>query len=120
MSQEELIADTNRLLQQLVASEKAQKEEAERSRAEFETKFGDLSAKREETLKSKLGQRGLPSDLIDTPEEDWEKRINEARQKSKENLELMRQKDEQYKEELMQELRIQSDLLKQIAEKLGA
>lgn len=88
----------------------------EQSKVQSDKMLADMNKEREEKMKVKLEERGAPTEGT---EEDWQKRLDEARQKSRENMELVREKDLKYKEELLQELRTQSDLLTQISEKLG-
>jgi len=118
MTPEELLADTNRLLQRLVAIEDERKAEAERYRAESDFSLAEMKKKTDESMAQRLKERGLSEDAAAGGDEDWDKRFKAVQQKSRENMDAMRVKDEQYKEQLLQELRTQSDLLKQIAKKL--
>ncbi len=54
------------------------------------------------------------------PEKDWEARAESVRKKSTENLAAMSAKSEQYRDDMLVELRIQSELLRQIAARLEA
>lgn len=119
MTHDELIADTNRLLAQIVQMDTERQAQAKKSEAEMEERMAAMKAKREEAMKTRMEERGLTGEAASASDEDWEARITQSRRQTEQNLEFMREKDREYKEQLIQELRVQSDLLRQIAEKLG-
>jgi hypothetical protein len=119
VTHDELLADTNRLLQRLVEIDQTQRAESERFREEMEARREKMNEEQNESKTKRLVDLGLTPEDAALPEEDWEVRHAEAQRNAHENIERARQKDEEYKEQLLAELRTQSDLLRQIAEKLG-
>jgi len=107
MTHDELVADTNQLIRQLLEREAAAKAESERFLQESRSRLAEIrGAKPNEA----------PEDLF----ADMDARRKEATAKAQENLKVATQREADFKDELLAELRIQSDLLRQIAEKLGA
>ncbi len=102
MDQGSLIQETNALLKQILDMHAQQKAESEKQKADLEKSMAEMKEKYK----------------TDDSEDDWEKRIQETREKTKTRLEESKQRELQFKTELMDELRTQSDLLRQIAEKL--
>lgn len=107
------------MLRQLLDIQAQQRAEAERFHAEFEAEMAEMTAKREAAMRERLIERGVPEEAARGTEEGWEKRMEETRRESARRIEAARQKDAEYKEQLLAELRTQSDLLRQIAERLG-
>ena len=69
-------------------------------------------------MKKRLEERGLPPEGLEGTSGEWERRREAASRRSLENLETLRERDETYKVELLAELRTQSEILRQIAERL--
>lgn len=120
MSQEELIANTNDLLRQVIEINRKREEEHARSKVELEATFTASKQKREEALAAGLRAHGHPDEIAEGSDEDWEKRMAEAQSRARENMEASRKKAEEHKDALLEEMRTQSELLRKIAEKLGA
>ncbi len=115
MADPDLIAETNRLLRQLLESDAEAREQSKASRERLNAFREDLDAKREERRKTRLREDGFPEDAS---EDDLDARRKEAHRRSEENIAVSREREARYREELLQELRVQSDLLRQIAERL--
>ncbi len=118
MSPEELLADTNRVLHELLELDRRRKEESSKSMEEFKAKQAEREQKRAETTKQNLIERGVPEDVASISEDDWEKRAKEVRQKSTENLKVMEERHSTFRDDVVAELKIQSEMLRQIAARL--
>ena len=119
MADADLIVETNRLLHTILQNDAEQKARSAEAIEEIEKKSAEIDTKFSEPMKERLRKEGLPEEAIEGTQEDWEKRRREAQRKSRENIEASQKRHEQYQEELLTELRIQSDLLRQIAERLA-
>jgi hypothetical protein len=112
-----MIEDTNRLLQRLIEINEEQRVRSEELKKDNEVRMKALKDKSDAAMKEHLIKRGLsPEDA--GSEEDWKTRAEEARKMSKERLEASQQQTLQFRTEMLQELKTQSDLLRQILEKL--
>lgn len=120
MSSDDLLLETNQLLRRVVEIENERRAEAEKQRVEFEEMQKQTEATRSESFRTMLQDRGLSGEVLDLEGTNFDERFAEAQRKTEENLKAMREQDEMYKNSVLQELQTQSDLLKQIAEKLGA
>src|SRR5947209_5120123 len=106
MSESELIAETNRLLKELIGTDERQREEARMASAASQERLDAMKVKREDAMKSHLKELGLPDEGLTGAEADWEKRRDETMKRSRERLEEQRARAEQYQNELLEELRI--------------
>jgi hypothetical protein len=118
MSDSELLEETNRLLRKLVEIDEERRAENERAMKELEARRPMVEL-HNEALEERLKRMGIESEAAEVGENDWEKRLQEANRKTMENIETASARERQYKDELLAELRTQSDLLRQIVEKLG-
>lgn len=121
MSPEELLADTNRVLHELLILEREKEKEREKNAAslkDFKASWAERKEKLDEKMKGVLVDRGVPEEAAEVTEDDWEKRSQAVQQKSRENLAVMSERTSRFNEELIAEMKIQSDLLRQIAAKL--
>lgn len=120
MSPEELLTDTNRLLRQIVEIDQRQREESERARADFEATQKELEKNRTERLAQAVRDRGVDvnPELLD--EDALDRKRQELQRRAKENLEEAKKKQQEHQELLLAELRIQTELLKAIAQRLQA
>jgi len=119
MSDQELLEDTNRLLRQLVEIDAQHRQDAEQSKAKLDEINKDLENKRKERLRKFAAEKGLPAEVAEGEEEDWQKRLEETRRRSKENIELGKAKELEFREQLLAELRKQSELLQKIEARLS-
>jgi hypothetical protein len=119
MADAELIEETNRLLRTILQNDAEQKARSAEAIEEIKKKGEKIDANFEEQRKKRLRDAGLPEEAVEGTEDDWEKRRREAQRKSRENIEASQKRHERYQEELLAELRTQSDLLRQIAERLA-
>ena len=118
MSSDELLEDTNRLLRRLVEIEAEQRELAAKTRLEFEEKKAAWTQENKDKMRDLLVERGVPKEVAEIPEVDFEKRRGETLRRSKENMESALAREKEYKTQLLEELRTQSELLRLIAERL--
>lgn len=118
MTQEELLEDTNRLLRRLVEMDEEQRAKAESLKEERGARRKSTEQTANNAMKEKLRELGLPEDVTEPSEKEMEARLKAARERSKENLEIAKQRQEQFQSQLLEELQTQSDLLRRIAEKL--
>lgn len=118
MSSDELLEDTNRLLRRLVEIEAEQRELAAKTRLEFEEKKAAWTQENKDKMRDLLVERGVPKEVAEIPEVDFEKRRGETLRRSKENMESALAREKEYKTQLLEELRTQSELLMLIAERL--
>jgi hypothetical protein len=100
MAQDQLIQETNEVLKKILEIE-------EQKRAKVES----LTSER-----STIPDLQRPGN--ETKEEDLEKRMKAAQDQSRENMRVIQERSKQYQEDVLNELRIQNDLLRQIFEKL--
>jgi len=119
MTPEELLADTNRLLRELAEAEAKVRADAEVKSAEFKEKMAKMAEEREAKQRELMKERGLPENELGTSDEDFDKRRKEAQERLNTNALAVRERESKFKDEMLAELRIQSDLLRQIGEKLG-
>lgn len=106
------------MLRRLLEIDEEQKKQSAEVKARLEQKKAELTNHREERDLKEREKLGLPPEGAVT-EEQIQQRRDEAMRRAKENAEVAREKFEKYREELLTELRTQSDLLRQIAERLG-
>jgi|GEM_PF-5743954 len=119
MDQASLIAETNALLKQVLDADAARKAEAEKQRAEFETQMGGLKERTSARTGAPRKEAGAEdADSAGDPDEDWEKRLKDAREKSRERMEQSAVREREFKAQLLEELRTQTELLRQIAERV--
>lgn len=118
MSPEELLVDTNRVLHELLDIERQRKVDNEKARTEFIVNQAEREQKRAEKMKQALIERGIPEGEASIPEDVFEKRAEAAREKSNENIKIMEQRNLQFRDDVVAELKIQSEILRQIAARL--
>jgi hypothetical protein len=118
MTDSELLAETNQLLKRVVEIDQENRARSEAMRKENDRMHAEMDAKRKASMRSSLQELGLSVEDSDPSDDSWEERMKEVQRLSREKVELARKKEEHYRDQLLEELRIQSDLLKQIAEKL--
>lgn len=119
MSEIDLITETNQLLRRFLEMQ----EERARASAEMSQVMQEHLVKartnREETLNAKILQAGEP-DLAKGTSEEWHARMERAQADG----EVMRQQavaaERLFRDDMLAELRKQTELLEQIAEKLGS
>jgi hypothetical protein len=116
--QEDLVAETNGLLQRFLKVEEERAAEAAEAKAKFDKEMAEMEASRKEKMRSALIERGLPEDAADL-DADFEARLREAQKESQIRLEEAKVRDQDYKEQFLAELQQQTELLRQIAEKLA-
>lgn len=110
MSQEELIADTNRLLNEYLEMQREFKLQQEESAKRFEEQIASMRSP----------EPGLADQVKQGKRADLDSRISAAQDAAQEKFKTMRELQSQYQEQLMAELKTQSDLLAKIAAKIGA
>lgn len=120
MADPELIAETNRLLQRFFDMRQQDKEAAEKHRLEHESWKAEQDENFQAGLREKLQERGAELEGFDGTMEDWEARMKAVRTQAKEKLEVEKVKERAYKDRMLEEMQTQSDLLRRIAERLGA
>lgn len=120
MTNDELLEETNRLLRRLFELDEKQKAENEEALKGFNFRMEEMKSKRDKKLNEELSKKGPEEEALQGGGTDWEARFKSVSEKSRVNLEEMREQDRAYKESLLHELRLQSEILKQIAGKLGA
>ena len=119
MTQEELIADTNRLLARLLEIDEIQRVESEEKRKEWAEDREQREEDRNERMREKLRERGVSEELLQGDNVDWEKRLQEVQEQQKKRIEEAKEREQKYKDDVLDELRAQTELLNRIAEKLG-
>ncbi|MBS1727642.1 MAG: hypothetical protein JST51_13035 [Armatimonadetes bacterium] len=119
MDHADLLAENNRLMQQLLDFHAEQKGEAEKAKSDFDGRMAEMKSRRESEMNAKLAEIGASKEAAQGSEEDWEKRMKDAQQQTRERTEAILAKDRQYKDELLRILDEQTSLLRQISEKLG-
>jgi len=117
MSQDALLLETNRILGRLLEIQEAHLREAEESAKEA-AEYEAEQKKRDEALQQALAQRGLDPRLVEGSDENWDARYEAATAKSRQKIEEAQAEEEKFREALLTELRIQSELLTQIAKRL--
>lgn len=120
MSDTELIVETNRLIQRFFDMREEQRVEAERHRVEHEAWQAKQDAEFQEGMREKLVEHGASTEGYDGTMEDWEARMKAVRAQAKERLEAEKAKEREYREQMLEEIQAQSELLRRIAEKLEA
>lgn len=119
MTDEELLADTNRLLRQFFDWDREQKAERERMEARWKADEERREAESKSFMADALKSKGVSLDGLDLTDENFEAKIKEIREKSQRNLEESKARELAFREDLLAELKIQTDLLNQIKEKLA-
>ncbi len=100
---QDLIAETNALLRQLLERDDERKQEAAKAHQEFEAKMKEI-----------------PSAPAAAEEDNFSKRMANIQEQSKQRMEELRLKDLEYKDLMLSEVREQTQLLRAIREKLEA
>lgn len=118
MSDQELLADTNGLLRKLLDLEEQRRIESEKSLREMQERMERMHAESDAALKSRLQAKGLSIDDAESSDEDWEKRLEAARSRAREQAQEAQQRIERHQAAVMQELATQTELLRRIAERL--
>ena len=118
MGDEATLVETNRLLAEFVRLREEDRAEAERFRRETEEVTAKIEADGNRFLTEQLEKRGLPAELAEGTEAEWERRREEATRRTTENMTTLRDRDAEHKAAILAELRVQSDLLRRIAERL--
>lgn len=119
MTNEELLQDTNSLLRRLFELEEQNRLEAEKSRIEFEKLMEKTREEQDAGINERLVEVGVADSASMGSMDSWQQRSTEATRAAQQNIDEARAMDQEYKDALLAELRKQSDLLRQIAEKLG-
>ena len=119
MTNEELLLDTNQLLRKLFEIDEQNRAQADESRASLKKQMEEVRARQAEAAKSPSTDLSVQEPAPSGAPQDWETRQKVATESGKARMEEMRALDQKYKEEVLEELRKQSEILKQIAERLG-
>lgn len=119
MTDIELIADTNRLLQQLVDFQTRQEAESKRAKEEMDARMAEMETKRKENTRRLMEGLGVQTHDAALSETDLDEKMASVREEGKRRIEEVRQIESTFRDQLLAELRAQSELLRQIFERLG-
>lgn len=120
MPDDALLAETNRLIGRVLQLHEEQRAEGERMMAGHDERMAELRAKADAAMAESLKEHGATDEEAVGSSEEWEARRTAATRRTEENLETLRQRNEAHREELLVEMRTQTDLLRRIAERLEA
>ena len=113
-----MIADTNRMLHELLEMDREQRAMAEQLRRESDERHSNWEADFATRHSPRLKEMGLPENIYEMPESEVHVLLEERRLKKRQELEAKVEKDRLYKEQVADELGAQTELLKRIAELL--
>jgi hypothetical protein len=119
MSDAELFADTNRLLNLVLEADRQRHEEAEKRMAKIKESSARVMPRFSDAVQAQLKEARTSLSEGPAEESDPGSLMKSVNERARAIAEEARDKERRFKDELLQEMATQSELLRRIAKKLG-
>ena len=118
MADDELIAETNQLLKRVLELDAEHRLETEKRIKELDDQRKEIKRRRQDEIAARLIEDGFSEADAHLSDEEWKERRWEAEKSAREQLIEAREREAKFRDELLSEMRAQTEVLRQIAERL--